>query len=73
MPTYACHHSGSPDIDAEERVPRFIAIAIDGLDEQGDCCLSLKHRLEVRIGECPVARSHLDEFVFWTGAEAGRY
>jgi hypothetical protein len=36
MPTYACRHCGSPDIDAEERVPRSIAIAIDGLGEQGD-------------------------------------
>ena len=35
MPTYACGHCGSPDIDAEERVPRFIAIAINGLDAQG--------------------------------------
>jgi DNA-directed RNA polymerase subunit RPC12/RpoP len=36
MTTYVCRHCGSPDIDAEERVPRFIAIAIDGIDEHGE-------------------------------------
>jgi hypothetical protein len=36
MTTSVCRHCGSPDIDAEERVPRFIAIAIDGLDASGD-------------------------------------
>ncbi len=33
---YVCRHCGTPDIDAEERVPRFIAIAIHGLEAQGD-------------------------------------
>jgi hypothetical protein len=35
MASYLCRHCGSPDIDAEERVPRFIAIEIDGVDDQG--------------------------------------
>ena len=35
MDRYVCGRCGSPDIDAEERVPRFIAVAINGLDEQG--------------------------------------
>jgi hypothetical protein len=35
MADYVCRHCGSPDIDAEERVPRFIAIAIDGVDKEG--------------------------------------
>jgi hypothetical protein len=35
MSTYVCRHCGSPDIDAEERVPRFVAIAIAGLDVTG--------------------------------------
>jgi hypothetical protein len=32
---HVCRHCASPDIDAEERVPRFVAIAIDGLDDHG--------------------------------------
>ena len=35
MSRYVCRHCGSPDIDAEERVPRFIAITIDGPDGHG--------------------------------------
>lgn len=34
--TYVCRHCGSPDIDAEERVPRFIAIVIDEVDDEGE-------------------------------------
>ncbi|MGO9179270.1 MAG: hypothetical protein ACLQBX_06515 [Candidatus Limnocylindrales bacterium] len=36
MPLFVCRHGGAPDIDAEERVPRCTAIAINGLDAQGD-------------------------------------
>ncbi len=36
MPLSVCRHGGAPDIHAEERVPRHIAIAIHGLDAQGD-------------------------------------
>lgn len=35
MSTYICRHCGSPDIDAEERVPRYIAVSIGGVDESG--------------------------------------
>ena len=36
MPLFVCRHCGAPNINAEERVPRCIAIAIDGRDAQGD-------------------------------------
>lgn len=35
MPLVVCRHCGAPDIDAEERVPRCIAIPIEDLDAQG--------------------------------------
>ncbi|MGD0121710.1 MAG: hypothetical protein ABSC46_04010 [Candidatus Limnocylindrales bacterium] len=36
MATYVCRNCGSPDIDAEERTPRFIAVEIIGFDDSGD-------------------------------------
>lgn len=36
MGTYVCRNCGSPDIDAEERTPRFIAVEITGIDDSGD-------------------------------------
>ena len=36
MGTYVCRNCGSPDIDAEERTPRFIAVEIAGIDDNGD-------------------------------------
>jgi hypothetical protein len=36
MGTYVCRNCGSPDIDAEERTPRFIAVEITGIDDRGD-------------------------------------
>jgi DNA-directed RNA polymerase subunit RPC12/RpoP len=36
MVAYVCRHCGSPDIDAEERTPRYIAVEIAGFDDDGD-------------------------------------
>ena len=33
---YVCRNCGSPDIDAEERTPRFIAVEVTGIDDSGD-------------------------------------
>jgi hypothetical protein len=36
MPRFVCQHCGEPDIDALERAPRFLPIAIHGPDAPGN-------------------------------------
>lgn len=84
MAAYLCRHCGSPDIDAEERVPRFVAIGIDGLDapeelgwhydptNRDDAEWEGSELIGFRCALCDEAAEHLADLVEAVGAADNR-
>jgi hypothetical protein len=80
MGVYVCRYCGSPDIDAEEQTPRFIAIAIDGADEHGrpdwhydteagdDAIWEASTQVGFRCSACATATDELGDLVRLSGS-----
>jgi hypothetical protein len=73
--TLVCRNCGSPDIDAEERTPRFIAVEILGFDASGDLHWSYdpdnrdeavweaSETIGFRCAECGLSADQLEDLV----------